>query len=789
MAWVRISAVACIGLGLCLDTGCYTSSPPVSADATVYAPPDAGPDAAPPIAVTALSVGGDHACAILDSSRLLCWGGNRRGQAGQSSEASVRVLVPSAVGDDSGWSAVDAGTDHTCGIRGGLLYCWGDNRRGQLGLDMSVDHSDDPVPPVGATGEWLAVSAGDGFTCGIRADAGERRIFCWGTDDSNQLGDGPGDTSGPFIRQVATVASNWVSVSAGANHVCARRESDAVYCWGANEAGQLGNGDTTSRASPTRVLEDDDDGVTLFSDVSAGAIATCAVGINARLYCWGSNDAHQLGTSLLTTSLIPHGVSMNLSWTGVSLSRMTACARRLDGAVSCWGDGSRGAVGNADWGPQTFAEEIPELDDATLVSVGEHSACAAPAEGGLMCWGDNPEGELGIGHTSTAWTPSYIPHIQDAFDGTLGWDSVSVGAEHICGSQGGSNGPTSQGAVWCWGSNSDGAVLGPPTSDGVTRPRPLDNMGDGLAWVTVGGSSTCAAFEDGDLWCWGRNSHGEVAHGDLGSVVGAVDVGGAGPRLASTAHATCTYDINYGRWCWGEGTGFGLGNGASDDVLTPTKVDSIGWRDLSLGRHFGCGVHWSDSALECWGSDDFGQQGDGVGATPAPTPHVIAAGTTFTRVAAAWNGDHACAISTNGDLYCWGRNDLGQCGVTAGAQLDAPVLVSDTGDWTRIAAGATHTCGIRNATGGTETGQLYCWGAATEAQLGLDLGVDHVATPMLVGNSLLTLGGWWTIEAGESNTCGLWRGVLYCWGPNVRGQIGDGTSAHNTPQPVALPAM
>src|SRR5436309_2831529 len=205
------------------------------------------------LTITALSAG-DHTCAVTTVGASYCWGFNSAGQLGDGTtdrkSRPVLVIVPAGVR----FAAVSAGGDHTCGVTaGGTAYCWGCNNDGQLG-DGTTASSATPVlvaAPVGVT--FAQLSAGGEHTCG-RTDAGA--VYCWGQNGSGQLGDG----TIPFNRTTPTAVAApqgvvFAHVSAGWNHTCAMTAAGAGYCWGSNVGGELGDGTFVTSPVPVQIVQ------------------------------------------------------------------------------------------------------------------------------------------------------------------------------------------------------------------------------------------------------------------------------------------------------------------------------------------------------------------------------------------------------------------------------------------------------------------------------------------------------------------------------------------------------
>lgn len=140
---------------------------------------------------------------------------------------------------------------------------------------------------VGLDDDWVDVVAGIDFSCGIKADG---RAFCWGQDYAGQLGDGPGGAGGETPREV-TVGSGtgWSRLDADDRHVCGLRDDGSLWCWGLNDAGQVGG------AEPMHEAPIEPQPGRRFVDVVAGTAHTCAIDAEGWVTCWGLNDDGQLG--------------------------------------------------------------------------------------------------------------------------------------------------------------------------------------------------------------------------------------------------------------------------------------------------------------------------------------------------------------------------------------------------------------------------------------------------------------------------------------------------------------
>uniref|UniRef100_UPI003D943675 protein kinase domain-containing protein n=1 Tax=Gordonia sp. B7-2 TaxID=3420932 RepID=UPI003D943675 len=295
-------------------------------------------------------------CAV-SASKAFCWGDNAFGQVGDG-QTGTTVSTPTQVGSLSDVTAISTGWGTTCAISAGEAYCWGDNDRGQLGASTPRT-STSPVKVPGLTGV-RAIATGFGTTCAI-ADTG---LHCWGDNRTGQVGNGSTSTEPVAPTKVALDKVTSVSVG-GYNYdpntedsadgeyrrtTCATADGKA-YCWGDNTYGQIGDGTTTQRTSPTPVNALD--GVT---SIATGWTSTCAAA-QGKAYCWGDNADGQLGFSSDGQVAIPHEVTGPEGLTTVAAGFGTACAQS-DSEVFCWGNNSNGQVGNGNTTDQPTPHKV-----------------------------------------------------------------------------------------------------------------------------------------------------------------------------------------------------------------------------------------------------------------------------------------------------------------------------------------------------------------------------------------------------------------------------------------------
>lgn len=330
-----------------------------------------------------ISYGKSHFCAVTTAGELVCWGDNTMGQIGNGkysrSLPDARVLDPTVI-LPVGVTAVSAGSYHTCAIASGMLYCWGSNTSGEIGIGR-VDPDAYKVltakPAMVIPRDVTSVSAGGGHTCAIVAED----LECWGANWSGQIGTGSlnGDTSKPLT----IIKGGVTTVAAGEGHTCAVVRDD-LWCWGDNRSGQVGNGVMGQNVlAPVKVISGS------VSAVVAGKGTTCAI-VGGALQCWGVNGSGQLdlgtkGNVLAPKQFIPGRV------TAIAMRDSTYCAA-VRGALQCWGHvGNNGNLGISTSDYRMRIERPRELihEGVTAIAMGEQGTCAL-VNGALRCRGNDP---------------------------------------------------------------------------------------------------------------------------------------------------------------------------------------------------------------------------------------------------------------------------------------------------------------------------------------------------------------------------------------------------------------
>lgn len=329
----------------------------------------------------------------------------------------------------------------------------------------------------------------------------------------------------------------------------------------------------------------------------------------------------------------------------------------------------------------------------------------------------------------------------------------------------------STGAAYCWGMN-EGGGLGDGTAV-FQRATPAAVSGTTtFERIESADGGACGITATRELWCWGRNTNGQLGIGTDTDLLTPQQIAVSDVREVSIGYySTCVRRGTGTVSCAGRGDGVGDGTGTMTYTFTPVLGldDAI---DITAGEEHHCALR-RDGSVACWGQNGRGQLGDGTSTmrtAPAPGPSG-----PYDDVAA---GDyHTCARRLDGAIDCWGAGDMGQLGDGNGVDSATPVRVAGITDAESLAAGAQFTCALRAA------GVATCWGEGTDGALG-----NGAMVSLLAPGANVALPDIVELTARTSNhVCARdAAGDPYCWGFNLYGQIGDGTSNNRRPTPVPV---
>jgi alpha-tubulin suppressor-like RCC1 family protein len=425
--------------------------------------------------IRAVSAGADHTCVIFAHGRVKCFGLNGNGNLGLGDDQAHGddplgmgdALQTVAIGGDRRIVAVEAGWTHTCALdEAGAVVCWGGNRTGQLGLGDERDRGSIPADfnaalqavDLGPGVTAVQIAVGGAHNCALLSDG---RVKCWGDNGFGQLGmedsDHRGDDQGEMGEALSAVSlgadGSVRAIAAGDHHSCALLDNNAIKCWGRNTSGQLGIGTDESQGDEPNEMgmalpTVDHPAQSAILSITAGRAHTCILTDAGVVFCWGENDAGQLG--------LDHGRSI-----GDELGEMNQMLQ-----------------------PAMLREP------AVAIDAGSAHTCAILARERIICWGLNTDGQLGLGlpmqHLGTM-EGDMAGQVRSVDLGpNVAVMDLALGASHTCVL-------IDDLSLRCFGSNNFGQLgLG----DQADRGRAPEEMGAGLGTPALG--AECASCDVGN---------------------------------------------------------------------------------------------------------------------------------------------------------------------------------------------------------------------------------------------------------------------------------------------------
>lgn len=731
-----------------------------------------------------------------------------------------------------------------CGACGRINYDPRVSRNADGGIDGSADAAPSDAAPSDAAmdggaqmeprfaGRFVSVTVGDAHSCALSDDG---LAFCWGVDESGQLGenvDGDNELEGlPVAVDMSALppGTRFRQISAGSDHTCGIASDGRAFCWGSDENGQLGenaDGDNLDEPIPVAVDSSALTPGTHFLTISAGARHTCGVASDGRGFCWGSDLSGQLGEDADGDNLdepVPVPVDLTALNPGAALASITtnvgtvtvggpggsaenhhSCALSTDGFAYCWGADGRGQLGDAAGGSDIKPIPVPVDTSAlpagvqfTQLSAGTLHTCARASNGDSYCWGRDFDGELGTGTPSIPFEEinPVLVNVSPLSGGTF----VSVKAAWY-----GTFGVASDGTVYAWGRDGSGSLGETADGDDLDEPIPvaIDTSvflaGESLLQLSKGPEHACGVSNLGNLYCWGLGLlSGRADAGESPAPRRLLPAAGTGTKFRQVSLGdthSCGITTAGDAYCWGSDRFHQLGDNADGDNLDeqiPTRVDTSTLVDderfsfLSAGFAHTCGLTNRYRAY-CW--SDGGEKLGGPSSTLIPRPvntSPLSAGERFVELSAGAN--HSCGLTSLGRSFCWGNGNQGHLGNGTLTASSTPVEVDLTAAGGRRLVSVSAR-GLDSACGLASDGLAICWGRDGQGQLGEDAdgNNDPEPTPVTVDQGVGTPFRLSALASGFDHTCGLADGAVYCAG---RSTATGTANAQNTPVAIDFSAF
>ena len=726
----------------------------------------------------------------------------------------------------------------------GYVWAWGENNRGQLGINSIVDQNK-PMQVLTSSQQPLGniskVAAGSQHSLALDNNG---NVWGWGRSSNGQVGTG---YTGDYYtaRQVVINISNdplenIIAISAGQRHSMAVDSFGQIWTWGYNGDGQLGNGlagSVNSEAYAIKVQSASGGDFDLGTDdsrfvIAAGNEFNLAVDDNARVWAWGNNEFGQLGNGTYSSKYFPTQVQnddagftdfISNPIVKIQAGRTHSVALKGDGSVWSWGANDNGGLGyyfQLGQGPgageisMTPGQVVDSTGSCCLlnikdISAGSNHTFAIDNSNNAWAWGGNGRGQLGVGG-STSFTHTPMPVLESVGVPFPDVQAISSGWRHSLILKNDSS-------LWAMGDNSSGQ-LGNNTTDSSSHlyPTAVRNPTDtadltGVVAIASGDYHNLAIMNDGKILAWGRNNDGQLGDDSTNQQSLPVYVKTSGGSdfvipnfpdpiisISGGNGFSLVLDGNGNVWAWGDNDLQSLGIGFTTDVYTPVQVLGEGGvgllsdiSSISAGKDKqSLAIKTDNSITWKWGrSDEYpARVQDSSGTADLTNVVSISAG------GSGVSSDHFLAITDDGvgntAGWGWGSNSQGQLGDNTTTYRALPTQVKDS-QGTPFSA-INVSAGDDNALAVTSSGNLRSWGGGAGGVHG-DGTSDIKLKPVTVRTQGGVLefpqtGTVTAIASGKHHNLAIVNDggtrTLWAWGSDSRQQLADIDNTANNAYPI-----
>jgi len=549
-----------------------------------------------------ISSGIEHNCGVTDEKKIICWGDSMEYQMGEGMIShelyyNQRNEVIFNDGLTPEWIDINAGGFSTTSLSSrGEIYNFGLNIKRFITPQLLFSEH-----------IWKKILRKDRNTFAFKNDG---TVFVWGYNHSAELGLGHKEeiSSATMLTISGETDQSWKEMKFDKQYQCGIRSDDSLWCWGNNPEGQLGTGDRDERTIPTKVVTGEGDET--WNKIILKEDYLCGIKMDGSLWCWGENNNGCLGSGDTSDKLSPNKIvtgDMDENWKDLFLDDRFGCGLKEDDTLWCWGYNYQGQLGAGDRKQKNSPEQVlseEESETWTEIFLNGSGTCGLKKDKTLWCWGYNYYGQLGLGDNETR---KLKPVKVISGEGDETWKKVFREEYYNCGIK-------SDDSLWCWGKNYYGE-LGLGSMDDSNVPNKIITGEGDETWKTIHNHNyrICGHKLDNTLWCWGRNDSGNLGFTDRENKISPEKlVTGKGVEtwkdilfLDSYTYAIKTDNT---LWFWGTNNE-ATGTFADSDSLTPTQIirgDSNmnqEWNDVNFESYSAFGID-NSGHLWSWGINE-----------------------------------------------------------------------------------------------------------------------------------------------------------------------------------------
>ena len=757
------------------------------------------------VTVPKLEIGATHTAALKTDGTVWTWGSNSYGQLGTGD--NINKAMPAKVMDIENAIDISVGSYNTVVVKDdGTVWSFGYNGYGQLG-DGTSSSRNTPVQVIKQDGKPLEkivkISAGTNKTIALDENG---HVWVWGntyksTATKLSTVNNAIDISPSYVvtqtGKVYTLEGekleidNILRVSEGTNHALFLTKEGTGYSIGANSNGQLGDGTTVSKNSPT-VIKTEKSNLTDIKELKAGSGSSMAIMKNGDTYTWGSNNNNKLGTTATKNQIYPTKLeNVNTSISG-DIGTDNGGIIDTQGFVYMWGLGTYGNLGNSLYNtsvePVLVGAEEAGLDEYDIIlHLGETHQITVTnktfnvlkeiQETGTINYNIGNSNIASISNTGlvTGQKEGKTTAIVTKADtGATSIANVTVLPEGVeiepmaltCMSH--TVVLKANGTVWAYGLNSS-YELGNGTSISSDRPIQVSFPSNiKITQIAVGNTHNLALDTEGNVWVWGVNSNNALGT-KLKTTPSRLGISNVKKIAANNDQSMILTKDGY-VYVWGLNSNGELGVGTYKEVKTPTLLNYVNnILDISIGKNHTMLLTTKGKVLTS-GLNSYGQTGKTEGKTNIFTQIEVPA--TVGKISAGDN--HSVLLTTNGEVYTFGYNENGQLGLGTKTNVTIPTKTNMT-NIMEISAGRNHTVvlGVNRV--------LYSTGSNSNGQLGIGTKDDK-----LLFTEITKVQDMMSISSGNTyNVAIKYDGNVYGWGDYYHGTASVKTKT-NSRVPVKI---